>query len=160
MELTPALAAPGTVVATAVLRDGHPRWNDYGIDYSGPLAGEPLAFGNVLEQTSLLIDSRYLFTGRELDDETGLYYYRSRYYDPAIGRFVSVDPIGFKSLETNLFGYVSNAPTYLRDPFGQQRISDLPLLNNPKVIIEEQSDIEGKVKKKSLCVGVEEKIAL
>jgi RHS repeat-associated protein len=35
----------------------------------------------------------YGFTGREWDSETGLYYYRARYYDPRIGRFISKDPI-------------------------------------------------------------------
>ncbi len=34
----------------------------------------------------------YTFTGREYDKETGLYYYRARYYDPEIGRFISKDP--------------------------------------------------------------------
>ena len=35
------------------------------------------------------------YTGREWDPETGLYYYRARYYDPKVGRFISEDPIGF-----------------------------------------------------------------
>ncbi|MCD6220511.1 RHS repeat-associated core domain-containing protein [Candidatus Calescamantes bacterium] len=33
------------------------------------------------------------FTGREYDSSTGLYYYRARYYDPSLGRFISVDPL-------------------------------------------------------------------
>jgi RHS repeat-associated protein len=36
----------------------------------------------------------YAFTGREWDSETALYYYRARYYDPKIGRFISEDPLG------------------------------------------------------------------
>jgi RHS repeat-associated protein len=40
--------------------------------------------------------------GRELDRETGLYYYRARYYDPKVGRFISEDPIGFSAGDTNL----------------------------------------------------------
>jgi len=35
----------------------------------------------------------YMFTGRRYDDETGLYYYRARYYDPWIGRFLQPDPV-------------------------------------------------------------------
>lgn len=48
------------------------------------------------------------YTGREWDKETGLYYYRARYYDPIEGRFISKDPIGFAGGDVNLFGYVGN----------------------------------------------------
>jgi len=60
---------------------------------------------------------RYTFTGREWDKETGLYYYRARYYDPMEGRFISKDPIGFKG-GINLFAYTHNNPIRYRDPFG------------------------------------------
>jgi len=39
--------------------------------------------------------NRFRFTGRKWDQETGLYYYRARYYDATVGRFVSEDPLGF-----------------------------------------------------------------
>jgi RHS repeat-associated protein len=39
------------------------------------------------------IGNHYYFTGRRYDDETGLYYYRARYYSPSIGRFLQRDPI-------------------------------------------------------------------
>ena len=51
----------------------------------------------------------YAFTGREWDPETGLYYYRARYYDPKAGRFISEDPIGLAG-GTNLYTYVDNNP--------------------------------------------------
>jgi RHS repeat-associated protein len=38
------------------------------------------------------IPNPYTFTGREFDPETGLYYYRARYYDPRLGRFLQIDP--------------------------------------------------------------------
>jgi RHS repeat-associated protein len=60
----------------------------------------------------------YGFTGREFDPETGLLYYRARYYDPKIGRFVSEDPIGFDGDQINLFPYVANNPVNLNDPSG------------------------------------------
>jgi RHS repeat-associated protein len=47
--------------------------------------GELKRDGNKIEQP-------YTFTGREWDEETGLYYYRARYYDPQNGRFISFDP--------------------------------------------------------------------
>jgi type VI secretion system secreted protein VgrG len=60
----------------------------------------------------------YTFTGREWDKETGLYYYRARYYDPMEGRFISKDPIGFDGGDVNLYGYVGNNPENLTDPSG------------------------------------------
>jgi RHS repeat-associated protein len=57
------------------------------------------------------------FTGRE-DDGTGLYYYRSRYYSPAGQRFLSPDPLGLASGDTNPYAYVFNQPTTLVDPLG------------------------------------------
>ena len=52
------------------------------------------------------------FTGREWDSETGLYYYRARYYDPRIGRFISEDPIRFRG-GMNFYSYVLNNPVNL-----------------------------------------------
>ena len=49
------------------------------------------AFGNLISGESSVVNP-YRYTGRELDAETGLYYYRARYYDPAVGRFLSEDP--------------------------------------------------------------------
>ena len=59
-----------------------------------------------------------MFTGREYDSETGLYFYRARYYDPAIGRFISEDPIGFEGGDLNLYAYVRNNPVIYKDPHG------------------------------------------
>jgi RHS repeat-associated protein len=59
----------------------------------------------------------YAFTGREWDPQTGLYYYRARYYDPKAGRFISKDPIGFAG-GINYYAYVGNRPTVLTDPSG------------------------------------------
>jgi RHS repeat-associated protein len=56
------------------------------------------------------------YTGRE-NDLTSLYYYRARYYAPALHRFISEDPIGFRG-GTNLYAYVNNGPLNASDPFG------------------------------------------
>jgi len=63
----------------------------------------------------------YAFTGREWDPETGLYYYRARYYDPRAGRFISEDPIGFGG-GPNSYGYVDGGPANFADPSGLQKI--------------------------------------
>ena len=60
----------------------------------------------------------YGFSGRDWDVDAGLYYYRARNYDPGLGKFISEDPIGFESGETNHYSYVSNNPTNFTDPAG------------------------------------------
>ena len=73
------------------------------------------------------IEGRYGFTGRE-SDETGLYYYRARYYDPELGRFTSVDPVGSSFLvprTLNGFDYAFSNPGKYRDPSGQSALSPL-----------------------------------
>src|SRR5260370_343764 len=53
------------------------------------------AFGNLTASTGSL-GNPLQYTGRDYDPETGLRYYRARYYDPGVGRFISEDPIGFE----------------------------------------------------------------
>jgi RHS repeat-associated protein len=64
------------------------------------------------------IKQPYTYTGREFDFESGLYYYRARYYDSKVGRFVTKDPIGFGGGDVNLYGYVKNNPVNKIDPLG------------------------------------------
>ena len=71
----------------------------------------------VLPQQKSTVGNPYLFTGRQLDSETGLYQYRHRYYDPQLGRFVSRDPIGYYS-GPNLYAYVGGRPSNSVDPSG------------------------------------------
>ena len=59
-----------------------------------------------------------LFTGREYDAETGLYYYRARIYSPSFGRFLNRDPIWMAD-QVNLYTYVRNSPVMGRDPSGE-----------------------------------------
>ncbi|HEX2970889.1 MAG TPA: RHS repeat-associated core domain-containing protein [Tepidisphaeraceae bacterium] len=61
---------------------------------------------------------RFTYTGREWDAAAGLYYNRTRYYDPSIGRFFSQDPIAFDGGDTNLYRYVGNNPLNNTDPTG------------------------------------------
>jgi len=62
-------------------------------------------------------ETRYDYTGRERDPLTGLMYYRARWYDPQIGRFISEDPIGLAG-GINQFAYVGNSPQNAKDPSG------------------------------------------
>lgn len=59
----------------------------------------------------------YQFTGRELD-ESGLYYYRARYYNPESGRFISEDKLGFGGGDANFYAYVLGNPISYNDPSG------------------------------------------
>ncbi len=63
----------------------------------------------------------FTYTGREYDPESGLYYYRARYYDASTGRFISKDPIGFAG-GYNLYAYVGNNPVKWNDPSGTSGI--------------------------------------
>ena len=61
-----------------------------------------------------------LFTGQMLDKETGLYYYKNRYYDPGMGRFVSQDSQGYVD-GYNLYEYVTSNPVNAVDPLGLEK---------------------------------------
>jgi RHS repeat-associated protein len=74
----------------------------------GPFGSDP---GNSL--------TRYGYTGRENDSETGLYYYRARYYDPLTSRFMSEDPAGPDSAQ-NFYAYVNDDPIDFIDPTGME----------------------------------------
>jgi RHS repeat-associated protein len=77
------------------------------------------SFGRILSETNPSVSFRYGYTGRERDLESGLDYYRARYYDPQVGRFISVDPMGFGAGDTNLYRYVGNSSTNANDPSGE-----------------------------------------
>ena len=63
----------------------------------------------------------YKFTGKELDDSTGLYYYGARYYDPEIARFTQADTIvqaPYDPQSLNRYAYCRNNPLRYTDPTG------------------------------------------
>jgi len=64
----------------------------------------------------------YLFNGKELDEETGLYYYGARYYDPQISMFYGVDPKAEKYPSISPYIYSANNPVNLIDPNGMEII--------------------------------------
>ena len=78
--------------------------------------------GNIVQQSGN-VENVYTYTGREWDTEAGLYYYRARYYDPTLGRFINGDPIGFAGGDVNFYVYVQNNPVNLIDPLGNSFIT-------------------------------------
>ena len=73
------------------------------------------SFGNA--DVTPIADFLFAFTGRPLDPDTGLYDYRARWYDPAIGRFLTEDPAGLAA-DPNLYRYCGNSPLVNVDPSG------------------------------------------
>jgi RHS repeat-associated protein len=87
------------------------------------------SFGNIVSPDAGLL-TRYVFTGREFDAATDLYYYRARFYDAAIGRFVSEDPLRRSAGDENYYRYVGNDPNRKRDPFGLVPSNDMEHVQN------------------------------
>jgi RHS repeat-associated protein len=81
-------------------------------------------FGGTTQSGASTINS-FAYTGRELDT-AGLYFLRARYYSPAMGRFISEDPIGLAG-GNNEYAYVADEPTDFLDPFGLDKKAP----NNP-----------------------------
>jgi RHS repeat-associated protein len=87
--------------------------------------------------------SGYAFTGREWDPETGLYYYRARYYDPRLGIFISEDPAKDGS---SFYAYVNGNPVNAVDPMGLWgvQIGGVNLgVGQPSLIFDEDAVIAG-----------------
>ncbi|MBC8875907.1 MAG: RHS repeat-associated core domain-containing protein, partial [Planctomycetes bacterium] len=89
-------------------------------------------------RTSSSYDNTILYGGREYDPETGLFYYRNRYYDSQLGTFVSRDPIFLRAVHLGLYGplegrgdtgwyvYVHNSPVNHTDPTGEAAEPNTP----------------------------------
>ncbi len=75
-------------------------------------------------RTSRVNHNRF-FTWREYDTDLQLYYYRARWYSPALGRFMSRDPLGYAD-GVNLYAYVGNNPVSFVDPWGLKASSIIP----------------------------------
>ena len=133
LEMTRYVFGPSVDEPLALVRGGVPDF--YEADGLGSITSltdmttshtvqtyNQLAFGQS-PSASTSLSQPFRFTGREYDSDTGLYYYRARYYDPGVGRFLSEDPIGLEG-GINAYAYVGNSPTNFSDPAGL-----LPVIN-------------------------------
>ncbi|TWU05346.1 RHS repeat-associated core domain-containing protein [Allorhodopirellula heiligendammensis] len=82
------------------------------------------SFGKRISETNAAVDSLFGYTGREWDDDVDLQHNRARCYDPATGRWLSNDPIGFAAGDANLYRYVTNMAIQAIDPSGRQPPAD------------------------------------
>ncbi|WP_437338355.1 RHS repeat-associated core domain-containing protein [Sorangium sp. So ce394] len=89
------------------------------VDGAGRILAElnPAVWGDVAPRPGAEADTPLRFPGQYADVETGLFYNRYRYYDPAEGQYISADPLGLAGgLEP--FAYATNAPLLRIDPSG------------------------------------------
>jgi RHS repeat-associated protein len=121
---------PGTDCPLSVEREGETYF--YLLDPLGNVAGLTDARANVvvryeydgfgiIRKVSGNLENSLTFSGREWDQKIGLYYFRSRYYDPDSGRFLSRDPVVsdlFDPLSLNAYVYARNNPLSFWDPTG------------------------------------------
>ena len=85
------------------------------------------AFGNYSEETDSPKKNPFRYSGEYTDDETGLIYLRNRYYDPAIGRFITEDPA---KDGLNWYAYCGNNPINFTDSWGLDPALDEYIRNN------------------------------
>ena len=118
-EIYSSNATPGAGVTGEIFSDRQRSVSIVLSASSGETSGriEYDAFG-VPSSIGANLDSSFLFNGREFDQETGLYFHRTRYYDANTGRFLQVDPIEFWSGTANIYEYAENNPFMLSDPSG------------------------------------------
>jgi RHS repeat-associated protein len=81
-----------------------------------------LPFGELFaEQRAAEWSTPYLFNAKELDTETGLYYYGARYYDPRVSTWWGVDPMAGKYPNESPYLYTANNPIRFIDPTGMEK---------------------------------------
>ena len=80
---------------------------------------EYVPFGEVfIEERNNVWNTPYLFNAKEFDEETGMYYYGARYYDPRLSLWMSTDPMQEKYSGYSTYTYCYNNPIIFIDVFG------------------------------------------
>lgn len=81
--------------------------------------GAPHVFSpNYVERASSNFDISYQYTGQRWLPDVQAYHYKARIFDPYLGRFLQVDPLGYGASDANLYRYVFNNPYQFTDPTG------------------------------------------
>ena len=81
---------------------------------------EYVPFGEVfIEERNNTWNTPYLFNAKEFDEETGMYYYGARYYEPRLSLWISTDPLEEKYPHTSSYCYTFNNPIKYIDPTGR-----------------------------------------
>ncbi|WP_417090666.1 toxin C-terminal domain-containing protein, partial [Leyella stercorea] len=81
---------------------------------------EYVPFGEVfIEERNNIWNTPYLFNAKEFDEETGLYYYGARYYEPRLSLWISCDPLEENHYEISSYCYTGNNPIKYSDPNGE-----------------------------------------
>ena len=88
-----------------------------------------LPFGETMaeQRRSGSLNNMYKFNGKELDSQTGLYYYGARYYDPRISLFISVDPLAEETMTP--YQYTYQNPIRFIDPDGRSPLDVIITFN-------------------------------
>ena len=105
----------------------------YVTDADGNIAQhvEYIPYGEVfVEERNSQFSTNFLFNAKELDNETGLYYYGARYLDPTGGMWLSVDPLFEKYAGMSPYNYCMGNPVKLVDPDGRDDIYINPATGN------------------------------
>jgi RHS repeat-associated protein len=99
----------------------------YVTDADGNIAQhiEYIPYGEVfVEERNNSFSTNYLFNAKELDNETGLYYYGARYLDPTGAMWLSVDPLFEKYAGMSPYNYCMGNPVKMVDPDGREATSE------------------------------------
>lgn len=97
--------------------------------------------GSTINQPACVIPMGFAGAFGVLREPNGLYYMNARYYDPAMGRFLSEDPLGLGGGDLTLYSYAGNNPVVFVDPSGLcSQGSSLPVYNGPNVGVPHESE--------------------
>src|SRR5262249_46371489 len=116
--------------------DDHPRVLSYEEDY--PYGRTSYQAVNKDVKTAA---KRYRYTGKERDEESGLYYYGARYYAPWLGRWVSCDPAGIYA-GINLYASMENNPIRFIDNQGRAPRTPAQVVNEIKNVYQQRIEAE------------------